>query len=109
MPDSQERVEVTQPRQPCWKLGVRLEDPKMPHRFSEANRPGAYLAVVKAGDLGTGDAVEVVDRPAHPVTIGLLAYLIYTDHRLASLVVEMFEKNLSSAEWRDFLRVKLAS
>lgn len=47
-------LEVTQPRQPCWKLGVRLEDTKMPHRFSEANRPGAYLAVVKAGDLRTG-------------------------------------------------------
>jgi MOSC domain-containing protein YiiM len=86
-----------------------LDDPKMPHRFSEANRPGAYLSVVKAGDLGPGDAVEVIGRPAHPVTIGLLAYLIYTDHRLASLLVEMFDQDLTPAEWRDLLREKLAS
>jgi MOSC domain-containing protein YiiM len=86
-----------------------MEDPKLPHRFSEANRPGAYLSVVKEGDLAAGDPVEVIDRPAHPVTIGLLAYLIYTDHRLASLVVEKIEQDLTSDQWRDFLRAKLAS
>jgi MOSC domain-containing protein YiiM len=102
-------LQVTQPRQPCWKLGLRMEDPKLPHRFSEANRPGAYLSVVKEGDLAKGDVVEVVDRPAHPVTIGLLAYLIYTDHRLASLVVEKFDEDLTSEQWREFLKAKLAS
>ncbi|HEX2178033.1 MAG TPA: MOSC domain-containing protein [Actinomycetota bacterium] len=100
---------VTQPRQPCWKLGIRMEDQKLPHRFSEANRPGAYLSVVKEGQLAKGDAVEVIKRPAHPVTIGLLAYLIYTDHRLASLVMEKIDEELTSAEWRDFLKAKLAS
>jgi MOSC domain-containing protein YiiM len=102
-------LQVTQPRQPCWKLGLRMEDQKLPHRFSEASRPGAYLSVVKEGELAKGDTVEVVERPAHPVTIGLLAYLLYTDHRLASLVVEKFDEDLTSDEWRDFLKAKLAS
>lgn len=102
-------LQVTQPRQPCWKLGLRMEDQKLPHRFSEANRPGAYLSVVREGELAKGDTVEVVERPTHPVTIGLLAYLLYTDHRLASLVVEKFDEDLTSDEWRDFLKAKLAS
>lgn len=101
--------EVTQPRQPCWKLGTKMEDQKFPNRFSEANRPGAYLSIVKEGDLGSGDSVEVIDRPAHPVTIGLLAYLIYTDHRLAALLMEKFEQDLTSDEWRELLKAKLAS
>jgi MOSC domain-containing protein YiiM len=59
--------------------------------------------------VGSGDAVEVIHRPAHPVTIGLLAYLIYTDHRLAALLMEMFDQDLTSDEWREFLKAKLAS
>ncbi len=102
-------LQVTQPRQPCWKLGLRMEDPKLPNRFSEANRPGAYLSVVKEGELAAGDTVEVLERPAHPVTIGLMGFLIYNDHRLAQLVQENLEQNLTPEEWREFLRAKLAS
>ena len=101
--------QVTQPRQPCWKLGLRMEDRKLPNRFSEANRPGAYLSVVKEGDLAAGDTVEILERPAHPVTIGLMGFLIYNDHRLASLVQENLEGNLTPEEWKEFLRAKLAS
>jgi MOSC domain-containing protein YiiM len=101
--------EVVQPRQPCWKLGLRMEDRKVPHRFSEANRPGAYLSVVTEGELQKGDKVLIVSRPSHPITIGLLAYLIYTDHRLASLLMEMMQHDLSAEEWRQFLSTKLAS
>lgn len=101
--------QVTQPRQPCWKLGLRMEDPKLPNRFSEANRPGAYLSVVKEGELAAGATVEILERPAHPVTIGLMGFLIYNDHRLASLVQENLEQNLTPDEWKEFLRAMLAS
>lgn len=101
--------EVAQPRQPCWKLGLRMDDPKMPHRFNVANRPGAYLSVVKKGELAAGDGVEVLQRPPHPVTIGLMAFLVYNDHRLASLVHEKLEHDLTPDEWKQFLSAKLAS
>lgn len=86
-----------------------MEDPQLPNRFSEANRPGAYLSVVKEGGLAAGDTVEILERPAHPVTIGLMGFLIYNDHRLAQLVQENLERDLSPKEWKEFLRVKLAS
>lgn len=62
-------LEVAQPRLPCYKLGMRMGDPVFPSRFSAANRPGAYLRIVEPGDVGAGDAVEVLDRPAHRVTV----------------------------------------
>lgn len=61
-------LEVAQPRAPCYKLGIRLGDEDFPRKFIEVGRPGAYLRVVRAGDVGAGDAVEVTFRPEHGVT-----------------------------------------
>src|ERR671919_3044126 len=42
-------LQVTSPRVPCWKLGVRMGDPGFPRRFAAAGRPGAYLAILEEG------------------------------------------------------------
>ena len=75
-------LEVCQPRIPCFKLGIRFGDPLMVRRFGEANRPGAYLRIVREGELGAGDAIEVVDRPAHGVTVALVSAAILLDDAL---------------------------
>lgn len=63
-------LEVTQPRTPCATFARRLGSPeRWVRRFTEANRTGAYLRVVETGELGAGDAVEVVDRPTHGVSV----------------------------------------
>src|SRR6478672_8390083 len=62
-------LEVTSPRTPCLKLQTRMGEPRFIKRFAEARRPGAYLRIVQEGDVGAGDAVEVVSRPAHGITI----------------------------------------
>lgn len=62
-------LEVAQPRQPCFKLGLRMGDPGFVARFAAAGRPGAYLRIVEAGEVGAGDPVRVVERPAHGVTV----------------------------------------
>src|SRR3954467_5392931 len=66
-------LEVCQPRFACFKLGLRFGDPKMLKRFTAAERPGAYLRIRREGEIGAGDAVEVVERPAHGVTVALVA------------------------------------
>src|SRR4051812_20322192 len=58
-------LQVTQPRVPCYKLGIRFDDPAMPRRFAAAGRPGAYLRVLEEGELGAGDDV-VVEGPPRP-------------------------------------------
>jgi len=75
-------LEVCQPRIPCFKLGIRFGDPLMVRRFGEASRPGAYLRILREGELGAGDAVEILDRPAHGVTVALVSAAILVDDSL---------------------------
>ena len=56
-------LEVTEPREPCWKLATKVGDPRFVRRFARANRPGAYLGVAREGEVGAGDAVRL-DRTA---------------------------------------------
>jgi MOSC domain-containing protein YiiM len=60
-------------------LGV----PGLVKRFSDRGRTGAYLAVVEPGTIRTGDAIEVIHRPDHSVTVPLLYRAITTDPRWA--------------------------
>ncbi|MGN7799876.1 MOSC domain-containing protein [Leifsonia sp. 22587] len=62
-------VEVTCPREPCATFQRRMREPQWVKRFTEEGRPGAYLSVVKSGSVGAGDAVRVVSRPGHGVTV----------------------------------------
>ena len=66
-------LEVRQPRLPCFKLALRHDEPSLVRRFARADRPGAYLAIIEPGEIAAGDAVRVVERPDHDVTIALVA------------------------------------
>jgi MOSC domain-containing protein YiiM len=92
-------LEVCQPRLPCFKLGLRFDDPKMLKRFTQAERPGAYLRIAREGELGAGDAVEVADRPAHGVTIALVARAVTIDHALLARAAAAPELPADLADW----------
>ncbi|MEA2453335.1 MAG: hypothetical protein QOG04_2045 [Actinomycetota bacterium] len=62
-------IEVTSPRIPCSTLATRMGLPGFVKRFAAAERFGAYLQIVKEGDVGAGDSLKVLSRPAHGVTI----------------------------------------
>src|SRR5918994_2065617 len=53
-------LEVSQPRIPCFKLGIRMGSQRFPRQFAGAGRPGAYLRILEEGDVAAGDPVEVV-------------------------------------------------
>lgn len=53
---------VTQPRQPCFKLGIRFGRTDIIKRFAKSGRSGFYLAIAKQGELAAGDSVEFVSR-----------------------------------------------
>ena len=75
-------LEVAQPRLPCFKLGLRMGDPGFVRRFAAAGRPGAYLRVVREGDIGAGDPIQVMSRPAHGVTSVLVSRALLGEPRL---------------------------
>jgi MOSC domain-containing protein YiiM len=73
-------LEVSEPRVPCWRLGVRMDDQMFVRRFTEALRPGTYLRIIGEGDLGAGDEIRVIHRPDHDLTIRDV-FRIYTRDR----------------------------
>ena len=97
-------LEVSEPRVPCWRLGVRMEDKLFPRRFTEAGRPGTYLRIVAEGELGAGDEIRVIERPDHGLTIGDI-FRIYTVNR------DEADRLLSvpqlSAAWRGWARARI--
>jgi MOSC domain-containing protein YiiM len=65
-------LEVAQPREPCFKLGIRMGDDLFPGRFEVAGRPGAYLRIVEEGEIAAGDAIEVEPTTLRAITVGSL-------------------------------------
>ena len=57
-------LEVSQPRVTCYRVGIRMNDPRMPALLTSSGRPGFYLRVLEEGEVGAGDAiVKVADGP----------------------------------------------
>lgn len=81
-------LEVSEPRFPCFKLGIRMGDPKFLKRFAAARRTGTYLRIVEPGDVGAGDRVEGVAQPDGGITIGEFAEAYLGDHSLAPRLLE---------------------
>ena len=92
-------LEVCQPRLPCAKLGIRLGDPMMVRRFGEARRPGAYLRIVREGELGAGDEIEVFHRPQHGVSVRDVSAAILLDDSLLARAASAPELPAALADW----------
>lgn len=63
------RVQVTQPRSPCFKLGIRMNDDQFPARFAAANRTGFYLRVLQEGHVSAGDPIERIRHHADSLNV----------------------------------------
>ncbi len=66
-------LEVAQPREPCFKLGMRMGDAGFVERFGASGRPGTYLRIRSPGAVGAGDRIVTGPPPDHGLTVGDLA------------------------------------
>lgn len=73
-------LEVTQPRFPCFKLAMKMDDSHFVKRFAAAGRPGAYLRIVEEGEMAMGDIIDVVHRPDHEMTMREMSHIYLEDH-----------------------------
>jgi MOSC domain-containing protein YiiM len=92
-------LEVCQPRLPCSKLALRMAEPAMVKRFAKARRPGAYLRILAEGGLGAGDAIEVVSRPDHGVTVRDVSDAILLDETLLASAAAAPQLPGELADW----------
>jgi MOSC domain-containing protein YiiM len=75
-------LEVTSPRIPCRTFAGWLEEQLWVRRFTERGAPGAYLRVITPGSVSAGDAITVMHRPAHDVTVAMMFRALTTDKAL---------------------------
>jgi MOSC domain-containing protein YiiM len=91
-------LRITIPRVPCYKLGMKMGDPRFLKRFADALRPGPYLSIIEEGAIAAGDSIDVIWRPAHRLTIHDAARIFLFEHdRARELLVP--ELPLSWREW----------
>ncbi|NUU20008.1 MAG: MOSC domain-containing protein [Streptomycetaceae bacterium] len=84
-------LEVSVPRIPCRTFAGWLGERGWIKRFTREARPGAYLRVLEPGEVRTGDAVEIVHRPAHGVDIGTVFRALTTEPDLLAKLVDVEE------------------
>ena len=98
---------VTQPRMPCFKLGVRFGRDDMVKRFLRSGRTGFYLAVVREGEVATGNSLEIVRRDEHGVTVADIASLYARDRDNDDLLRRAVDVPALPEGWKEYLRKRL--
>lgn len=103
------RFVVTQPRVPCFKLGIRFGDKHMPKRFAESLRSGVYLRVLRQGTIEAGHAVHWTPCGEGRVSIHALfdAYFRPNDRQAQMVLEQALAVPALSAEWRGQITQRL--
>lgn len=81
-------LQVTVPRIPCGTFRTWMGRPGWVKAFARKGAPGAYLRVVAPGRVAAGDGIEVLGRPGHGVTIGMVFRALTTERDLLARVLE---------------------
>ena len=103
-------VAVTQPRLPCYKLGVRFGSDDMVKRFLASGRTGFYVAVVREGEVGAGDEIKVIAREPKAVAVSEITRL-YVTKRYGEAEISAVRRALRVPElpesWKVYFRERL--
>src|SRR5438067_2050784 len=103
-------VVVTQPRLPCYKLGIRFGEDDMVKRFLASGRGGFYLAVTREGEVGAGDEFKALTPDSSAVPISEITRL-YIAKRYSAADADMVHRALQVAalpeSWKDYFRQRL--
>jgi MOSC domain-containing protein YiiM len=98
---------ISQPRMPCFKLGIRFGRPDILKRFLQSGRTGFYLRVQREGDIEAGDPITVLSRDEQAITVSDIVGL-YTAHKSnQDLLRRVTELPALPEDWRDFFRKQL--
>ena len=103
------RFEVTQPRVTCYRVGIRLNEPRMPALLTSRGRPGFYFRVLQEGEVGAGDDVVKVGEAKERMTVAEINGLLYSpDHARDRLECALQIEALSPG-WRSSFEALLQS
>ena len=99
---------VTQPRMPCFKLGIRFGRPDMVKRFLQSGRSGFYLSVSEEGDVAAGDPITLLSHDDGGLTVADLVALYTAKAPDNDLLRRASELRALPESWRDHFRNQLS-
>ena len=97
---------VTQPRMPCFKLGIRFNRSDMVKRFLQSGRTGFYFAVLREGEVGAGDSIELLEKDKNNIPVADVVNL-YRGTANQELLRRVSELPSLPNSWREYFRKRL--
>ncbi len=101
------RLIVTQPRLPCFKLGIKFGRDDMVKRFLKSGMTGFYFAVLREGDVAAGDEISLLQQDEHQVTVADLVRLYREDKYNLDLIRRVVAVEALPDEWREYFQERL--
>jgi len=102
-------IQVSQARQPCWKLNLRFDIPDMSRRVQDSARTGWYYRVLETGEVEPGAVLRLLDRPHPDWPLARLLYFLYADPLNPRALAAIAALDNLSASWRELAQRRLAS
>jgi MOSC domain-containing protein YiiM len=98
---------VTQPRMPCYKLGIKFSRPEIVKMFLASERTGFYFAVVKEGEVGAGDHVELIERNEPSVKVTEIVHLYTREKHNIELLRRAIQVEALPESWKSYFQNRL--
>ncbi|HEY2986456.1 MAG TPA: MOSC domain-containing protein [Candidatus Binatia bacterium] len=100
-------VRVTEPRMPCYKLGIKFGRPDIVKRFLASGRTGFYFAVLEEGEVGAGDEIQLIEESRDNVKVSDITRLYTSEKHNVSLLRRAIEVEALPESWRGYFRNRL--
>ncbi len=101
------RLMVTQPRLPCYKLGIKFGRDDIIKRFLVSGRTGFYFAVLEEGEVAAGDSISLLHSDEHQVTVADIVHLYREDKYNVDLIRRVVAVEALPEEWREYFQERL--
>ena len=101
--------EVTQPRVTCYRVGIRMNEPRMPAMLTSSGRPGFYFRVLREGEVRAGDEIVKVGEAEERMTIAEINALLYSPDHARDRLERALQIEALSPGWRTSFEVLLQS
>jgi MOSC domain-containing protein YiiM len=102
------RLLVTQPRLPCYKLGLKFGRDDILKRFLQSGLTGFYFSVLEEGDVAAGDPIRLLHQDEHQVKVADITRLYRQDKHNLNLLRRVVAVETLPDNWRDYFLQRLA-
>lgn len=92
-------VQISQPREPCYKLGIRFKDQKILKKYIEHGRSGTYVRILEEGEVQKGDTMQLLEQSSNTLTVNQFFKLMF-DREKDAKILRLFMDNDSVPEYK---------